>query len=197
MVDRTLRKQTGGPGQFAQVKLVVQPDEDIVFVDQITGGTVPAEYIPAIKTGVGAAIASGTGLGWPMSGARVTLFDGAFQPNDSSATAFERVAREATVQAFAEAGVILLEPLMKVEVTTPDDFVGAVIGDLNARRGAIVSSDSDRSGHRIVAHVPLATMFGYVSALRSLSRGRATFSMALDHYAAMPKALADDLRAAN
>ena len=138
----------------------------------------------------------GSGLGWPMSGAKVTLVDGAFHPNDSSATAFERVAREATVEAFAHAGVVLLEPRMMVDITTPDDFVGAVIGDLNARRGTVVSSDSDKAGHAIVAHVPLATMFGYVGTLRSLSRGRATFSMVLDHYGEVPKTIADDLRAA-
>jgi len=197
VVDRTLRKQTGGPGQFARIKLVVEPDDDIVFVDEITGGAVPSDYIPAIASGVRAAMSVGSGLGWPMSGAKVTLVDGAFHPNDSSATAFERVAREATIAAFAEAGVLLLEPCMKVEITTPDDFVGAVIGDLNARRGTVVSSESGKTGHRMTAHVPLANMFGYVGVLRSLSRGRATFSMVpLDKYAEVPKAIADDLRAA-
>ncbi|MEM9341408.1 MAG: elongation factor G [Pseudomonadota bacterium] len=196
VVDRILRKQTGGPGQFARVKLVVEPDEDVVFVNQITGGAVPSEFIPAVDAGVRAAISSGSGRGWPISGARVTLVDGACHPNDSSATAFERVAREATVEAFYKAGIRLLEPRMKVEVTTPDAYVGAVIGDLNARRGVVVSSQPSRSAHSIAAHVPLAAMFGYVSALRSLSRGRATFSMALDHYAEVPKALAEDLRAA-
>ncbi|MEP6017215.1 MAG: elongation factor G [Paracoccaceae bacterium] len=195
VVDRTLRKQTGGPGQFARVKLVVEPDEDLVFVDNITGGAVPSEYISAVEAGVRTAFASGSGLGWPMSGARVTLVDGAFHPNDSSATAFERVAREATVAGFAEGGVVLLEPRMKVDIATPDDFVGAVIGDLNARRGTVVQSEAGKAGHNIVAHVPLATMFGYVSALRSLSRGRATFSMVLDHYAEVPKVIATELRA--
>lgn len=196
MVDRTLRKQTGGPGQFARVKLVVEPDEDIVFVDEITGGAVPSEYIPAVEAGVRAAMSGGSGLGWPMSGAKVTLVDGAFHPNDSSATAFERVAREATVEAFTEAGILLLEPRMKVDITTPDTFVGAVIGDLNARRGTVVSSDSGKTGHSIVVHVPLATMFGYVGTLRSLSRGRATFSMVFDHYDEVPKAIAKEMRAA-
>ena len=194
VVDRTLRKQSGGPGQYARVKLVVEPDEDVVFVNEITGGAVPSEFIPAVEAGVRAAVAVGSGLGWPMSGARVTLVDGAFHANDSSAAAFERVAREATVEAFAEAGVILLEPCMKVDVTSPQDFVGAVIGDLNARRGTVVGSEPGKAGQHIAAHVPLATMFGYVSALRSLSRGRASFSMALDHYAEVPKALAQELR---
>ncbi len=194
VVDRTLRKQSGGPGQYARVKLVVEPDEEILFIDQITGGAIPSEYIPAIEAGVRAALATGTGLGWPMSGARVTLVDGAFHSNDSSATAFERVAREACLEAFAQAGVILLEPRMKVDITTPDEFVGAVIGDLNARRGAVISSERGKAGQLIVAHVPLATMFGYVSALRSLSRGRASFSMGLDHYAEVPKALAGEIR---
>lgn len=196
VVDRTLRKQTGGPGQFARVKLVVEPHEDIVFVDEITGGAIPSDYIPAIEAGVRAAMSGGSGLGWPMSGARVTLVDGAFHPNDSSAAAFERVAREAMVEAFAEAGVMLLEPRMKVDITTPDDFVGAVIGDLNARRGTVVSSESGKAGHSIAAHVPLAKMFGYVGTLRSISRGRATFSMVLDHYGEVPKAIAEDMREA-
>jgi len=196
-VDRTLRKQSGGPGQYARVKLVVEPSDVVVFVNQITGGAVPTEYIPAVEAGVRAAISAGTGQGWPMSGARVTLVDGAFHPNDSSTAAFERVAREATVEAFGKAGVTLLEPCMRVEVTCPADHVGAVIGDLNARRGVIVSSDAGKAGHGIVAHVPLAEMFGYVGALRSLSRGRATFSMALDHYAKVPRPLASTLREAS
>lgn len=195
-VDRTLRKQSGGPGQYARVKLVVDPAEDFVFVNEITGGAVPAEFIPAVEAGVKAAMSTGTGHGWPMSGAKVTLVDGAFHPNDSSATAFERVAREATVEAFHLAGAILLEPCMKVEVTCSADHVGTVIGDLNARRGVIVRSDTDKTGHLVVAHVPLAQMFGYVGALRSLSRGRATFTMVLDHYGEVPKSLADALRTA-
>jgi len=194
-IDRTLRKQTGGPGQFARVKLVIDPNEDFVFVDEITGGAIPSEYIPAVKAGVRAAMASGTGHGWPMSGARVRLVDGAFHPNDSSAAAFERVAREATVQGFAQAAVILLEPCMKVDIATPDDFVGAIIGDLNARRGSVVKSEVSKTGQTILANVPLATMFGYVSALRSLSRGRASFSMVLDHYSRVPNTIADDIRA--
>ncbi|MEL6521313.1 MAG: elongation factor G [Pseudomonadota bacterium] len=197
VVDRTLRKQTGGPGQFARVKLVVEPDEEFVFVDEITGGAVPSEFIPAVKAGVEAAMSNGSGLGWPMSGARVTLVDGGFHPNDSSAAAFERVAREATVAAFAEAGVTLLEPCMRVDVTTPDDFVGTVIGDLNARRGMVVSTDQGKAGQHVVAHVPLANMFGYVGTLRSLSRGRATFSMVFDHYAEVPRALAAEMRTAS
>ena len=175
---------------------MVEPDEDFVFVDKITGGAVPSGYVPAIEAGVRAAMSGGSGLGWPISGAKVTLVDGAFHPNDSSATAFERVAREATVEAFTKAGVVLLEPRMKVDITTPNDFVGAVIGDLNARRGRVVSSERGKAGHNIVAHVPLAKMFGYVGTLRSLSRGRATFSMVLDHYGEVPKAIAEDMRAA-
>ncbi len=196
-VDRTLRKQSGGPGQYARVKLMVEPGDDFVFANDITGGAVPTEFIPAVEAGVGAAISTGTGHGWPMTGAKVTLTDGAFHPNDSSATAFERVAREATAEAFAQAGVILLEPLMRVEVTSPADYVGAVIGDLNARRGLVISSDAGKAGQLIVAHVPLANMFGYVGALRSLSRGRATFAMVLDHYAQVPNAIAVELRASN
>ncbi len=196
-VDRTLRKQSGGPGQYARVKLVVEPAEDITFVNEVTGGAVPTEFIPAVEAGVRAALGTGTGHGWPMAGAKVTLIDGAFHPNDSSATAFERVAREATTEAFHQAGAILLEPCMKVEVISPADHVGAVIGDLNARRSVVVSSDAGKAGHLIVAHVPLANMFGYVSALRSLSRGRATFSMVLDHYGEVPKAIAEELRIAN
>ncbi len=196
-VDRTLRKQSGGPGQYARVKLMVEPGDDFVFANDTTGGAVPTEFIPAVEAGVGAAISTGTGHGWPMTGAKVTLTDGAFHPNDSSATAFERVAREATAEAFAQAGVILLEPLMRVEVTSPADYVGAVIGDLNARRGLVISSDAGKAGQLIVAHVPLANMLGYVGALRSLSRGRATFAMVLDHYAQVPNAIAVELRAAN
>ncbi len=195
-VDRTLRKQSGGPGQYARVKLVVEPAEDVSFVSEITGGAVPTEFIPAVEAGVRAAMGTGTGHGWPMSGAKVRLIDGAFHPNDSSATAFERVAREATAEAFQKAGVILLEPLMKVDVTSPTDHVGAVIGDLNARRGLIVRSEAGKAGQEIVAHVPLVNMFGYVGALRSLSRGRATFAMVLDHYGDVPKAIAEELRAA-
>ncbi len=198
-VDRTLRKQTGGPGQYARVKLVFEPVDEgesgLVFENRIAGGAVPAEFIPAVIAGLTAAIGTGGPHGWPLTGARVTLIDGAFHPNDSSATAFERAAREAAAEAFAQAGPILLEPVMRVEITVPADHLGAVIGDLGSRRGTIAASDPGPAGHLVTAHVPLARMFGYVGDLRSLTRGRASFAMVFDHYGQVPKAEAEALAA--
>ncbi len=187
-IDHTLRKQSGGPGQYARVKLEIEPaDGDVlVFDDCITGGAVPAEFVPSVERGLSAAMSEGPLCGYPMSGLKVALVDGAFHPVDSSALAFERAASEAFRLAAVDGAPVILEPVMRVEVTTPEDHVGAIIGDLNGRRGRIVLTETSPSGHRIEAHVPLAEMFGYVGALRSLSSGRAVFSMVFDHYAKAP-----------
>lgn len=190
-VDRTLRKQSGGQGQFARVKLMVAPlaegETGLVFENRLVGGAIPADYVPAVIKGLEAALSAGP-YGWPMAGMRVVLLDGAYHPVDSSAAAFERVAREAAAEAFADADVVVLEPIMRAEIVVPDEHLGAVLGDLGSRRGIVADSQASVSGHEVTASVPLAKMFGYVGDLRSLSRGRASFSMVFDRYEKVPEA---------
>jgi elongation factor G len=189
-IDHTLRKQTGGPGQFARIKLRLEPPHEgesgLVFESEITGGSIPSDYIPAVKKGLELAIQEGPINGFPLIGLRAVLEDGAFHPNDSSAVAFERAARDAFRLAALQAKPVILEPLMSVEVKSPAEHVGSVIGDLSARRAQIVGTHQDKTGHDITAHVPLAEMFGYVGKLRSLSSGRATFSMVFEGYSKAP-----------
>jgi elongation factor G len=197
-IDYTHKKQTGGTGQFARVKLRLEPQEPGVgneFESEIVGGVVPKEYIPGVEKGVQSVWDSGVLIGFPMVDMKVTLFDGAYHEVDSSTIAFEIAARQAMREGCEKAGVKLLEPIMDVEVVTPGEFVGSIIGDLNSRRGRIRSQEMRGNATVIRAYVPLANMFGYVSQLRSLSQGRAPYTMQFAHYAEVPRNVADEVKA--
>ena len=197
-IDYTHKKQTGGTGQFARVKLRLELNEagkGNEFDSEIVGGTVPKEYIPGVEKGVQSVWDAGVLIGFPMVDMKVTLFDGAFHEVDSSAIAFEIASRTAMKEGCAKAGVKLLEPIMDVEVVTPGDFVGGVIGDINSRRGQIRDQQMRGNATVIRAFVPLANMFGYVSQLRSMSQGRAMYTMQFAHYAEVPRNVADEVKA--
>jgi elongation factor G len=197
-VDYTHKKQTGGHGQYARIKIVAEPSAPgagFVFEDEIVGGSVPKEFIPAVEKGLEAMLGSGVLAGFPVVDLKVSLIDGASHDVDSSAMAFEIAARAALREALQKGGPVLLEPIMKVEVVTPEDYTGSVIGDLNSRRGQIQGQDMRGNANVIAAMVPLANMFSYVNNLRSMSQGRATFTMQFDHYAEVPKGIADEVQA--
>jgi elongation factor G len=188
-VDYTHKKQTGGTGQFARVKFVVEPGEPgsgFVFESKVVGGSVPKEYIPGVEKGLNSVLGSGVVAGFPVVDVKVQLVDGAYHDVDSSALAFEIASRAALREALQKGKSVLLEPIMKVECVTPEDYTGSVIGDLNSRRGQIQGQDMRGNANVINAMVPLMNMFGYVNTLRSMSQGRATFSMSFDHYAEAP-----------
>ncbi len=194
----THKKQSGGAGQFAKINVIFEPKEagtGYEFINEVTGGNVPREYIPAVDKGIQSASTTGVIAGYPTIDFQVTLNDGAYHDVDSSALAFEIAARAAFREAMEKAGPVLLEPIMKVEVVTPEDYMGDVIGDLNSRRGQINSMDDRGNAKVINAKVPLASMFGYVSQLRSLSQGRAQFTMEFAHYAQVPNAIAEEVKA--
>ena len=195
--DYTHKKQTGGTGQFARVKIVFEPNpegEDYVFESKIVGGAVPKEYIPGVEKGIGSVMSSGPFAGFPMIGVKATLVDGAFHDVDSSVLAFEIASRAAFREAAPKLGVQLLEPIMKVEVVTPEDYVGNVIGDLNSRRGQIQGQETRGIAVVVNAMVPLANMFKYVDSLRSMSQGRAQYTMQFDHYEPVPTAVAQEVQ---
>jgi elongation factor G len=197
-VDYTHRKQTGGSGQYARIKLRIAPldaGSGIEFKSTVTGGNVPREYIPAVEKGVRNAATSGVVAGYPMIDFRVELYDGDYHDVDSSALAFEIAARAAFRDLVNRASPKLLEPMMRVEVVTPEAHMGDVIGDLNARRGQITGMEPRANAQVVNAMVPLATMFGYVNNLRSMSQGRATYTMHFDHYAPVPQMVTEELRA--
>jgi elongation factor G len=197
-VDYTHKKQTGGSGQYARIKIVVEPTEPgkgFEFVNKIVGGSVPKEYIPGVEKGLESVLGAGVLAGFPVVDLKVTLIDGAYHDVDSSALAFEIAARAALREALQKGGSVLLEPIMKVEVVTPEDYTGGVIGDLNSRRGHIQGQDMRGNANVINAMVPLANMFGYVNTLRSMSQGRATFTMQFDHYEQVPQAVAAEVQA--
>jgi len=196
--DYTHKKQTGGSGQFARLKIVCEPlppGSGFMFENKVVGGNVPREYVPGVEKGLESVLGSGVLAGFPVVDLKVTLIDGAYHDVDSSALAFEIAARAALKEALREAAPILLEPIMKVEVVTPEDYTGPVIGDLNSRRGQIQGQDMRGNANVVNAMVPLANMFGYVNNLRSMSQGRATFTMQFDHYADVPRAIADEIQA--
>lgn len=190
------KKQTGGRGKFADIICRVEPvDEDfegsIQFIDEVKGGDIPKEYIPSIQKGFEAAMKNGVLAGYPVEQLKVTVIDGSFHPVDSDQLSFELCAQSAFRKACAQAGPVLMEPIMKVEVVTPEESMGDVIGDLNKRRGQVLGMETSRSGARIVkATAPLAEMFGYVTALRTITSGRATSTMSFSHYAQVSKAIA-------
>ncbi|MGB9367157.1 MAG: elongation factor G [Xanthobacteraceae bacterium] len=196
--DYTHKKQTGGTGQFAAVKIVVEPlppATGFEFENEIIGGSVPKEYIPGVEKGLESVLGAGVLAGFPVVDLKVTLIDGKYHEVDSSALAFEIAARMALREALKKGGPVLLEPIMKVEVVTPEDYTGSVIGDLNSRRGQIQGQDMRGNANVVTAMVPLNNMFGYVSNLRSMSQGRATFTMQFDHYAEVPRAVAEEIQA--
>ena len=189
------KKQTGGRGKFADIEVEIGPVDSGVsglqFVDEVKGGNVPKEYIPSVQKGFEAAMSNGVLAGFEMQSLKVTLLDGSFHPVDSDALSFELAARFAFREACRKAKPVLLEPIMDLEVVTPEEYMGDIVGDLNRRRGQIVSMDSDATGARIIkAFVPLAEQFGYVTVLRTLSSGRASSTMSFDHYDEVPTPLA-------
>ncbi len=197
-VDYTHRKQTGGSGQFARVKIVFEPGEPgsgYQFESKVVGGSVPKEFQPGVVKGLAAARESGVLAGFPVIDFKAVLVDGASHDVDSSVLAFEIAARAAFREAMQKAKPRLLEPVMGVEVVTPEDYMGDVIGDLNSRRGNVQSMDQRGNARVVTAVVPLANMFGYINTLRSISQGRAQFTMQFDHYEQVPQAVADEVRA--
>ncbi|WP_145104737.1 elongation factor G [Cereibacter sediminicola] len=196
-IDYTHKKQTGGTGQFARIKLEIQPTEPGVgysFESKIVGGAVPKEYIPGVEKGIKSVMDSGPLAGFPVIDFKVALIDGAFHDVDSSVLAFEIAARAAMREGLKKAGAKLLEPIMKVEVVTPEEYTGGIIGDLTSRRGMVQGQDTRGNANVINAFVPLANMFGYINTLRSMSSGRAVFSMHFDHYDAVPQNISDEIQ---
>ncbi|MCE2747946.1 MAG: elongation factor G [Rhodobacter sp.] len=196
-IDYTHKKQTGGTGQFARIKLVIQPTEPgegYSFESKIVGGAVPKEYIPGVEKGIKSVMDSGPLAGFPVIDFKVSLIDGAFHDVDSSVLAFEIAARAAMRDGLKKAGAKLLEPIMKVEVVTPEEYTGSIIGDLTSRRGMVQGQDSRGNANVINAFVPLANMFGYINNLRSMSSGRAVFTMQFDHYDAVPQNISDEIQ---
>ena len=190
------KKQTGGRGKFADIIVRIEPaDEDfdgtLQFIDQVKGGNVPKEYIPSVQKGFEKAMKNGVLAGYPLDKLKVTLLDGSYHPVDSDQLSFEVAAMQAFKNASAQAGPVLLEPIMKIEVVTPEESMGDVIGDLNKRRGQIQGMETSRTGARIVkAEAPLSEMFGYVTALRTITSGRATSTMSFSHYAEVSSSIA-------
>jgi len=197
-VDYTHKKQTGGSGQFARVKMTIEPNEQgkgFEFENKVVGGNVPKEFIPGVEKGVRSVVDSGVLAGFPMLDVKATLTDGASHDVDSSVMAFEIASRAAFREGALKAGPKLLEPIMKVEVVTPEEYVGGIIGDLTSRRGQVRGQESRGNASVINAMVPLANMFGYVNNLRSMSQGRAQFTMQFDHYAQAPQGVAEEVKA--
>ncbi|MCL2439601.1 MAG: elongation factor G [Alphaproteobacteria bacterium] len=197
-LEYTHKKQSGGSGQFAKIKLRYEPMETgagFEFASEVVGGNVPKEYIPAVEKGFKMAKENGTIAGYPTTDFKVVLFDGAYHEVDSSTMAFEIAARAAFREHIPQCGPKIMEPVMKVEVVTPDEYMGDIIGDLNSRRGQVNNMDSDGNARVINASVPLANMFGYVNTLRSMSQGRASYSMVFSHYADVPNNVAEEIKA--
>ncbi|MGB5725120.1 MAG: elongation factor G, partial [Parasphingorhabdus sp.] len=196
-VDYTHKKQSGGSGQFARIKFEVTPGErgsGITFSDEIKGGNIPKEYIPSVEKGMRETAETGSLIGFPIIDFDIRVYDGAYHDVDSSALAFEIAGRAAMREAAQKSGIKLLEPIMKVEVVTPEDYLGDVIGDLNSRRGQIQGTDTRGNAQAVNAMVPLANMFGYVNELRSFSQGRAQYSMQFSHYEEVPSNVAEEIK---
>jgi len=196
-IDYTHKKQSGGSGQFARIKMVITPTEageGYSFESKIVGGNVPKEYIPGVEKGVKSVMDSGPLAGFPVIDFKVALIDGAYHDVDSSVLAFEIAARAGMREGLKKAGAKLLEPVMKVEVITPEEYTGGIIGDLTSRRGQVTGQEPRGNAIAIDAFVPLANMFGYINTLRSMSSGRAQFSMQFDHYDPVPQNLSDEIQ---
>ncbi|MDQ0394118.1 elongation factor G [Labrys monachus] len=197
-IDYTHKKQTGGTGQFARVKFIVEPNEPgkgFEFESKVIGGSVPKEYIPGVEKGLNSVLGAGIVAGFPVVDVKVTLIDGAYHEVDSSALAFEIASRAALREGLQKGGSVLLEPVMKVEVVTPEEYTGSVIGDLNSRRGQIQGQDMRGNANVVNAMVPLMNMFGYVNQLRSFTQGRASYTMQFDHYEQAPSNVAAEIQA--
>jgi elongation factor G len=196
-IDYTHKKQTGGSGQFARIKLQIsptEPGEGFSFESKVVGGSVPKEYIPGVEKGIKSVMDSGPLAGFPVIDFKVALVDGAYHDVDSSVLAFEIAARAAMREGLKKAGAKLLEPIMKVEVVTPEDYTGSIIGDLTSRRGQITGQEARGNAVAINCFVPLANMFGYINTLRSMSSGRANFTMQFDHYEPVPQNISDEIQ---
>ncbi len=199
-IEYTHKKQSGGAGQFAKVKIKFEPMEGYTgfeFENTVVGGNVPKEYIPGVEKGLRSAMDAGVIAGYPVTGVKCNLYDGAYHEVDSNVMCFEIAARAAFREGMRQAGPKLLEPIMKVEVVTPEEYMGDIIGDLNSRRGLVNGMDQRANARVVSAQVPLANMFGYVNTLRSLSQGRAQFTMEFDHYAEVPNDIAEKVKAKN
>ncbi|WP_050526164.1 elongation factor G [Pseudorhodobacter aquimaris] len=196
-IDYTHKKQSGGTGQFARVKMIImptEPGEGYSFESKIVGGAIPKEYIPGVEKGIKSVMDSGPLAGFPVIDFKIALIDGAFHDVDSSVLAFEIAARAGMREGLRKAGAKLLEPIMKVEVVTPEEYTGGVIGDLTSRRGMVTGQDTRGNANVIASMVPLANMFGYINTLRSMTSGRAVFSMTFDHYDSVPQAISDEIQ---
>jgi elongation factor G len=196
-IDYTHKKQSGGSGQFARVKLVItptEPGEGFSFESRIVGGSVPKEYVPGVEKGIKSVMDSGPLAGFPVIDFKVALVDGAFHDVDSSVLAFEIAARAAMREGLKKAGAKLLEPIMKVEVVTPEEYTGGIIGDLTSRRGQVTGQEARGNAVVVNCFVPLANMFGYINTLRSMSSGRANFTMQFDHYEPVPQNISDEIQ---
>ncbi len=196
-IDYTHKKQSGGSGQFARIIMQFKPGEvgtGFVFTNSVVGGNVPKEYIPGVEKGLKQAKETGIIAGFPVVDFEVNLSDGGYHDVDSSVMAFEIAGRAAFREAMGKSGPQLLEPMMAVEVVTPEDYMGDIIGDLNSRRGQVNAMDDRGNAKVIAAHVPLANMFGYINTLRSMSQGRANYTMIFDHYEPVPQAVADEVK---
>ena len=199
-IEYTHKKQSGGAGQFARVKIKFEPTEDhtgFEFINTVVGGNVPKEYIPGVEKGLRSAMDTGVLAGYPVTGVKCNLYDGAYHEVDSNVMCFEIAARAAFREGMRQADAKLLEPIMKVEVVTPEEYMGDIIGDLNSRRGMVNGMDQRGNARVVDAFVPLANMFGYVNTLRSLSQGRAQFTMQFDHYAEVPRDIAETIKSKN
>ncbi len=195
-VEGKFVRQTGGRGQYGHVKIKAEPrerGEGFEFENAVVGGTIPKDFIPAVQKGVEESMQSGPLLGFPIVDMKVVLYDGSYHEVDSSEMAFKIAASMAVRNAMEKGGAVVLEPVMRVEVVTPENYMGDVIGNLNSRRGQIQGMEPRGNAQVVTAHVPLAEMFGYATDLRSLSQGRATFTMFLDHYTAVPKGIQEEL----
>jgi len=199
-IEYTHKKQSGGAGQFAKVKIKFEPTEDhtgFEFCNTVVGGNVPKEYIPGVEKGLRSAMDAGVLAGYPVTGVKATLYDGAYHEVDSNVMCFEIAARAAFREGMRQADARLLEPIMKVEVVTPEEYMGDIIGDLNSRRGLVSGMDQRGNARVVDAFVPLSNMFGYVNTLRSLSQGRAQFTMIFDHYSEVPREIAESIKSKN
>jgi elongation factor G len=188
------KKQTGGRGKFADISVRIEPSDNgqagLLFVDMVKGGNIPREYIPAVEKGFKESLSNGPLAGFQLDSLKVTLLDGSYHAVDSDQLSFEICAKQAFRSAASKAGPKLLEPIMKLEIVTPDEYMGDIIGDLNRRRGNVENMESKSGARVITAKVPLAEQFGYVTVLRTLSSGRATSSMEFSHYEEVPRQLA-------
>jgi len=193
----TYKKQTGGRGKFADIQVIISPNDEgkvgLQFVNEISGGSIPREFIPAIEKGFNSAMVNGVLAGFPLVDMKVRLIDGSFHAVDSDALSFEICARSAYREALPKCKPVLLEPIMKIEILTPEENMGDVIGDMNRRRGQLLGMDSRAGAQVIKATVPLSEMFGYVTQLRTITSGRATSTMEFDHYAEAPRNVQEEV----